>query len=91
MSWDDRITTWRKEILKEMEQNEDLDINNYVCTLTEEELDIEFDAGYGDPNGSPFTLWTTWWVYFPISYDGWEYSGSVSRNPIKIQTKHQGG
>lgn len=70
MSWDDRITTWRKEIFKVMEQNEDKDINNYVCTITEEELDIEFDAGYGDPNGLHSTLWTTWWVYFSQQYDG---------------------
>jgi len=34
------MTTWRKEILKTMIQNEDKDAKNYVCTLTEEELDI---------------------------------------------------
>jgi hypothetical protein len=92
MSWVDRsTTTWRKEILIVMEENKDLDINNYVCTLTEEELDIEFDDSYGMTNGLPFTLWTTWWVYFPLCYDGSEFCGSVSRNPTKIPTRHQGG
>lgn len=84
-------TTWRKEIMKRMIDNEDKDINNYVCTLTEEELDIEFDEGYGMPEGLPFTLWTTWHVYFPVCYDGSEWCGSVYRNPTKIPTRHQGG
>jgi hypothetical protein len=86
-----QITTWRKQILSTMKENEDLDINNYVCTLTEEELDIEFDCGFGGSKGLSFTLWTTWWVYFPCKYDGAEWCGSVSRNPTKIPTRHQGG
>lgn len=84
-------TTWRKEILARMIDNEDKDINNYVCTLTEEELDIEFDDDYGLPEGSSFTLWTTWHVYFPVVHDGSEWCGSVYRNPTKIPTRHQGG
>ena len=59
--------------------------------LTEEELDVEFDEGYGIPFGKPFTLWTTWHVYFPVCYDGSEWCGSVYRNPTKIATQHQGG
>lgn len=84
-------TTWRKEILETMKENKDLDITNYVTTLTEEELDIEFDDGYGGTEGLPFTLWTTWFVYFPVYYDGSEWCGSVYRNPTKIPTRHQGG
>lgn len=86
-----RMTTWRKEIMQRMIENEDKDINNYVTTLTEEELDISFDAGYGGTNGLPFTLWTTWHVYFPCQYDGSEWCGSVDRNPTQNQTYHQGG
>ena len=85
------MTTWRKEILEVMKENKDKDINNYVTTLTEEELDIEFHQGYGSPEGLPFTLWTTWHVYFPVQYDGKEWCGSVYRNPTKITTYHQGG
>ena len=85
------ITTWRKEITKVMIENEDKDVNNYVCTLTEEELDFEFYAGYGGTNGLSFTLWTTWHVYFPICYDGSEWCGSVDRNPTMKATSHQGG
>jgi hypothetical protein len=83
-------TTWRKVITKVMLENEDKDINNYVTTLTEEELDVEFDAGYGGEEGLPFTCWTTYWVYFPLCYDGSEWCGSVARNPNKIPTRHQG-
>lgn len=86
-----RHTTWRKEITEAMLKNEDKDIANYVSTLSEEELDIEFDAGYGGEAGEPFTLWTTWHVYFPVSYDGSEWCGSVYRNPTNIPTEHQGG
>jgi len=84
-------TTWRKEITERMIENEDKDINNYVTTLTEEELDTEFNKGYGQTKGLPFTLWTTWHVYFPIEYDGSEWCGSVERNPTSNPTWHQGG
>ena len=85
-----RMTTWRKEITRVMIENEDKDINNYVTTLTEEELDISFDAGYGGTNGLPFTLWTTWWVYFSQQYDGSEFCGSISRNPTSAPQYHLG-
>jgi hypothetical protein len=84
-------TTWRKEITQRMVYNEDKDINNYICNLTEEELDIEFDAGYGGEEGLSFTCWTTYWVYFPLCYDGSEWCGSVARNPNMKATRHQGG
>jgi len=86
-----RYTTWRKEITERMVENKDTDINNYITTLTEEELDTEFDKGHGQTKGLPFTLWTSWWVYFPIEYDGSESCGSVARNPTSNPTWHQGG
>jgi hypothetical protein len=60
-------------------------------TMTEEEMSHEFDDGYGYIEGIPFTIWTKERVYFPVVYDGSEWVGSVSRNPDKKPTKHQGG
>ena len=75
-----------------MLQNKDDDINgNYISTLTEKELDVEFDNGFGGEEGQPFTTWTTWFVYFPICYDGSEWCGSIPRNPQASPTSHQGG
>ena len=60
-------------------------------TLTDEQLDKEFDPGYGLQKGDPFTVWTESRVYFPIQYDGSEWCGSVSRNPDGKVTFHLGG
>lgn len=85
-------TTWRKMIEEEMASNDDREIGQFVCTLTNEELDIEFDNGYGGIEGAPFTAWTDDYVYFPLVYDGSESCGSVARNPDKMDpTWHQGG
>lgn len=61
------------------------------CTLTDEELDVEFYAGFGSPNGKRFTLWTKNKVYFPVCYDGAESVECVSRNPDGKPTEHVGG
>lgn len=60
-------------------------------TLTPEQLDREFDDGYGGTEGEPFTVWTKDRVYFPIGYDGAKWCGSVARNPDGKATNHQGG
>lgn len=85
------MTTWRKEIKGEMIDNGDAEASLFICTLTEEELDIEFRCGYGIVEGLPFTAWTENFVYFPICYDGSEDCGSVARNPNGKPTRHQGG
>lgn len=54
-------------------------------------LDTEFDAGYGGTNGCRFTVWTHDYVYFPIQYDGAEWTGFAPRNPCDVAMKHQGG
>ena len=83
-------TTWRKMIEEEMVSNDDREIGQFVCTLTNEELGIEFDNGYGCIEGAPFTAWTDDYAYFPIEYDGSERCGSVARNPDKMNpTWHQ--
>ena len=61
------------------------------CTLSDAELDVVFDAGFGIDEGAPFTLWTKDRVYFPVQYDGSEWCESVPRNPPGKATRHVGG
>ena len=87
---DDRITTWRLLITEA--QNAAEDWSSVVkCTLSDNELDTEFDAGFGGSNGKPFTLWTEDRVYFPAVYDGSEWVASAPRNPCDEVTFHVGG
>ena len=65
--------------------------NVVKCTLTEAELDVPFDSGYGGSRGKPFTLWTKTRVYFPVVYDGAEWVSSVPRDPCDAPTLHVGG
>jgi hypothetical protein len=84
-------TTWRQEISESMEavgEGWDAVVGH---TLTSEELDREFDSGFGTSQGCPFTLWTNNRVYFPVVYDGCEWVESVPRNPCNEATEHKGG
>jgi len=85
------MTTWRKDITRCMLGTGETWADVEACTLTDEELDLEFDPGYGGENGLPFTLWTKGYVYFPVCYDGSEWCGSVSRNPGGKPNTHVGG
>lgn len=60
-----------------------------ACTMTASELDIEFEAGFGTPEGAPFTVWTNNRVYFPLESDGAKSCGSVARHPDGQPTEHQ--
>ena len=82
---------WKSLIEETMESHNDSWDNVVSCTLTAAELVEFFDAGYGAPEGKPFTLWTKTRVYFPLTYDGAEGVGSVSRDPDKSPTEHFGG
>lgn len=84
-------TNWKELISSEMESHKDSWDNVAYSTLTDEELNKEFDCSYGIAEGSPFTLWTTTRVYFPVQYDGAEWCESVSRNPCAVKTYHLGG
>ena len=84
------MTTWRKE-LKEAFEDRKEDFSEMVTTLSDEELDREFYAGFGGSEGEPFTAWGKDWVFFPVVYDGSEWVGSAPRNPCAIATRHQGG
>lgn len=81
---------WWNE-LKELMESDGEDFSKMVCTLTEEQMKVEFDDGYGSSEGQPFTAWGEKWVYFPIVYDGSEWIGHAPRNPCSISMSHQGG
>lgn len=78
------MTTWRKEIAL----HKDTIIK---CTLSEAELDIEFDDGFGGSEGKHFTAWSEKYVYFPVVYDGSEWVGRAPRNPCDEACSHVGG
>lgn len=61
------------------------------CTLSDADLHVPFDTGYGGSRGKAFTLWTTNRAYFPAVYDGAEWVESVSRHPDGVATHHVGG
>lgn len=84
-------TTWRKEITEVMNEHGDSWGRYEDCTLSFEELDVEFCTGYGSHSGEAFTLWTVDRVYFPAVYDGDEWVSSVPRNPCDEKTTHVGG
>jgi hypothetical protein len=85
----DPIGTWR-EILSEAMSEYGERIEDIVSiTLSEEELDIKFRAGYSAfAEGLPFTAWTENRVYFPVDHDGAEGVKSVPRNPNGVPTEH---
>jgi hypothetical protein len=85
------MTTWRQLISYEMENRGETWGDIESTTFKDDEVDKEFDDGYGSTNGIPFTIWTKNTVYFPWVYDGSESAGSVSRNPDGLATKHVGG
>ena len=82
------MATWRKYIEQEVKGNKDTLVK---CTLSEDELDEEFDDSYGTLEGKPFTAWGEKYVYFPVVYDGSEWVDSVLRNPCNTATWHIGG
>ena len=84
-------TTWRKELTSVMRLNSESLDDVVANTMTDDDMDKEFDRGFGGTEGCEFTAWTANRVYFPICYDGAEWVGSVSRNPDGVPTAHQGG
>ena len=83
--------TWRELIRQEMVVKKESWKDLVEMTLSEHELDVEFDPGFGCVEGIEFTLWTKKRVYFPACYDGAESVESVSRNPCDEKTFHVGG
>ncbi len=87
----ERPDTWRKLITEAMDYIGEDWSDVVAMTLTAEQLDVKFDAGYGGAEGVPFTLWTKERVYFPVTYDGAESVGSAPRNPCDEACRHVGG
>ena len=84
------MSTWREMITDVMEIYGESFADVVSSTITDEQLDVEFDSGFGSPEGIPFTIWTKNRVYFPHEYDGAESVRSVSRNPDGAPTSHYG-
>lgn len=84
-----RTTSWRKELKRAVANTDQMPLIH--CTLTQEELDYEFDPSYGAIEGSSFTAWSDTRVYFPVCYDGSEWVESVPRYPCFEVTDHIGG
>lgn len=82
--------SWKEMLIDAFEQTGD-DFNNLKTTLSEEELEVKFDSGYGGSEGKAFTAWGDKFVYFPVVYDGSEWVGYAPRNICNIKTQHQGG
>lgn len=82
------METWRELITNEFECAGESWEDVVACTLSEAELDVEFNEGWGEAEGKPFTLWTKKRVYFPTEYDGSEDVASVSRDPDGKPTMH---
>ena len=78
-------TTWR-ELIQAVQAGPLV-----ACTLSEAELDEEFEGGLGSVLGKAFTAWTETWVLFPVVYDGAQWVGCVPRNPCDQVTRPQGG
>ena len=91
MSSRNQWRSWRQKISEEMEARGDSFDEMVSCTLTDDELDVEFDDSFGEPCGKRFTLWTQRFVYFPTVYDGAESVSSVPRDPCGEPTWHVGG
>lgn len=85
------MSTWKSLIQREMDHQKESWADVVHTSLTEEELNREFDSGYGSPEGCPFLLWTKTRVYFPVQYDGSEWCESVPRKPCDEKICHVGG
>lgn len=75
------MTTWRKELTYCFKRSGDTPANLEFCTLSEDELDVEFDNDLGVVEGKPFVAHTLGYVYFSFSYDGSEWVNYVPRHP----------
>lgn len=78
-----------KEIELTMQERNETLADIEANTMTDKEMDVEFESGYGNHQGCPFTVHTAKTVYFPVEYDGAEWVGSVARHPDGKPTEHQ--
>ena len=76
------MATWRTLLTEAFASHGDAWENAVSCTMSEADLDREFDNGYGRPEGGAFTLWTIDRVYFPACYDGMEWVASDRKSVV---------
>tara|TARA_R100000951_G_scaffold101420_1_gene92990 strand:+ start:44159 stop:44389 length:231 start_codon:yes stop_codon:yes gene_type:complete len=76
------MATWKEHFKETLEETGDK-YEDLVCTLSDTQLNREFDDGYGGPEGTSFTAWSEEYVYFSRDYDGADYIDYALRNPIK--------
>ncbi len=81
------MNSWADMLNDQLEAFEEI----IFCTLSDEQMKVEFDDGYGIEKGVPFTAWSEDRVFFPICYDGSEWVGSAPRCPCGESLEHQGG
>ena len=85
------MSSWKSMLSEALKQCGDAWEDVESNTMTEADMNTEFDSGYGTSEGCAFTVWTKRRVYFPVVHDGAEWVGSVSRHPNRVPTEHQGG
>jgi hypothetical protein len=85
------MATWKDYLESAFVLDGDSWANVESSTLSESELNREFDSDYSSTEGAPFTVWTARRVYFPVQYDGAEWVASVARHPDGKPTNHVGG
>jgi len=71
-------TNWKEQIQKTMLNTGDSFDNLVFSTMSKEELEEPFTYNLW---GKPFTLWTKDYVYFPLTYNGYDSAGYAPRNP----------
>jgi hypothetical protein len=84
------MASWKQLVLSRMAAESECLSDIVSSTLSEEEFNLDFNDGPGLPYGTPFTIWTTNRVYFPVTHAGLEWVESVARNPDGKPTEHKG-
>jgi len=84
-------STWKEKIQIEMDLYGESLSDIVSSTISEDEMNKEFNNSYGLIKGIPFTVWTANRVYFPVwSNRSAEWCNSVARNPDGEPTYHIG-
>lgn len=81
--------SWKKGLEECFEHTGDT-LDDLACTLSEDDLILEFDESLGIIQGKPFGAWSKDFVYFPACYDGAEKVAFVPRNPTGRPIEHIG-
>ena len=82
---------WRDEIAREMKLRGETWDDVVASCVPNEVLSGPYEPEHGAGTEVAFTIWTENRVYFPATYDGWEWCESVPRNPDGTRTGAVGG